>query len=176
MTVLTQSSSAAIAITLTAATAGILGLYAAAAMVIGANVGTTSTAALAVIGATANAKRVAAAHIIFNVATGLVALMTLPLLFSTVNASSELQGMQNSPALTLALFHTTFNILGVMLMWPADALSGKAFCYPGGARGTSQVPRQDGCCVTGTGTACTGTGVVAYRCDCQTHVAGGFKH
>jgi phosphate:Na+ symporter len=120
MTVLTQSSSAAIAITLTAATGGIVGLYAAAAMVIGANVGTTSTAALAVIGATSNAKRVAAAHIIFNVVTGVVALMIMPLLFWTVNVTGQLLGMQDVPAVTLALFHTTFNILGVLLMWPVS--------------------------------------------------------
>jgi phosphate:Na+ symporter len=120
MTVLTQSSSAAIAITLTAATGGILGLYAAAAMVIGANVGTTTTAAFAAIGATSNAKRVAAAHIIFNAATGLVALLIMPLLFWAVNATGELLGMQDIPAVTLALFHTTFNILGVLLIWPVS--------------------------------------------------------
>ena len=122
MTVLTQSSSAAIAITLTAAVGGILGLYAAAAMVIGANVGTTSTAAIAVIGATSNAKRVAAAHIIFNVATGVVALMTLPLLFWVVQNTSELLGLAAVPAITLALFHTTFNIFGVLLMFPFSNL------------------------------------------------------
>ena len=118
MTVLTQSSSAAIAITLTAATGGIIGLYAAAAMVIGANVGTTSTAALAVIGATSNAKRVAAAHIIFNVGTGAVALMALPLMFWLVQYTEQLLNLEAVPAVTLALFHTTFNILGVMLMFP----------------------------------------------------------
>lgn len=118
MTVLTQSSSAAIAITLTAATGGILGLYAAAAMVIGANVGTTSTAAIAVIGATSNAKRVAAAHMIFNVVTGIVALLTLPLLFLVVKNTGKLLGLHDIPAVTLALFHTIFNILGVLLMLP----------------------------------------------------------
>jgi phosphate:Na+ symporter len=118
MTVLTQSSSAAIAITLTAATGGIMGLYAAAAMVIGANVGTTSTAAIAVIGATSNAKRVAAAHIIFNVVTGLIALMILPLLFWVAQNTGDLLGLKNVPAVTLALFHTTFNILGVLLILP----------------------------------------------------------
>ena len=118
MTVLTQSSSAAIAITLTAASGGMLGLHAAAAIVIGANVGTTSTAALAVIGATPNAKRVAAAHIIFNVATGLVAMLMLPLLFWVVNITGKLLGLEDIPAVTLALFHTSFNILGVLLMWP----------------------------------------------------------
>jgi len=118
MTVLTQSSSAAIAITLTAASGGVLELHAAAAMVIGANVGTTSTAALAVIGATPNAKRVAAAHIIFNAATGIVALMILPLLFWIVKMTGELLGLADIPAVTLALFHTSFNILGVLLIWP----------------------------------------------------------
>jgi phosphate:Na+ symporter len=118
MTVLTQSSSAAIAITLTAAAGGVLGLYAAAAMVIGANVGTTSTAGFAVIGATPNAKRVAAAHVIFNVVTGIVALLTLPLLFVLVKTTGKILGLADIPAVTLALFHTTFNVLGVLLMLP----------------------------------------------------------
>jgi phosphate:Na+ symporter len=118
MTVLTQSSSAAIAITLTAATGGVVGLYAAAAMVIGANVGTTSTAAIAVIGATSNAKRVAAAHIIFNIVTGVVALLALPLLFWTVNNTEKILGLEDIPAVTLAMFHTVFNLLGVLLMFP----------------------------------------------------------
>ena len=118
LTVLTQSSSAAIAITLTAASGGILGLYAAAAMVIGANVGTTSTAAIAVISATPNAKRVAAAHIIFNVVTGIAALLLLPVLFWSLRTTGEVFGLADIPAVTLALFHTLFNILGVLLMWP----------------------------------------------------------
>jgi len=118
MTVLTQSSSAAIAITLTAVSGGLLGLHAAAAMVIGANVGTTSTAALAVIGATPNAKRVAAAHILFNVGTGVVALMILPLLFRVVEAAGALLEVENMPTVAVALFHTIFNILGVLLMLP----------------------------------------------------------
>ena len=118
MTVLTQSSSAAIAITLTAATGGVLSIDAAAATVIGANVGTTSTAALAVIGATANARRVAAAHVVFNFLTGLVALILLPLVLWLVRTTGELFGLQDVPAVTLALFHTTFNVLGVLLMWP----------------------------------------------------------
>ena len=121
MTVLTQSSSAAIAITLTAATGGIIGPYAAAAMVVGANVGTTSTAVFSVIGATPNAKRVAAAHVIFNVATGVVALLLLPIMFGVVKSVSNLFGLEDIPVVTLALFHTTFNILGVALMWPVTA-------------------------------------------------------
>ena len=120
MTVLTQSSSAAIAITLTAATGGVVEIYTAAAMVIGANVGTTSTAALSVIGATSNAKRVAAAHIIFNVVTGIVALLSLPLLLWGVQNTEKLLGLEAVPAVTLAIFHTSFNVLGVMLMFPMN--------------------------------------------------------
>ena len=118
MTVVTQSSSAAIAITLTAATGGVLGINAAAAMVIGANVGTTSTAAFAVIGATANARRVAAVHVVFNLLTGVVALALLPVLMWIVRSTGDLLGLQNVPAVSLALFHTVFNVLGVLLMWP----------------------------------------------------------
>ena len=87
---------------------------------IGANVGTTSTAAIAVIGATSNAKRVAAAHIVFNIGTGIVALLLLPLLFWIVQNTEKLLGLETVPAVTLALFHTTFNILGVILMFPLN--------------------------------------------------------
>lgn len=118
MTVVTQSSSAAIAITLTAATGGVLGINAAAAMVVGANIGTTSTAAFAVVGATANARRVAAAHVAFNLLTGVVAISLLPLMLWLVRETGEALGLADAPAVTLALFHTVFNVLGVALMWP----------------------------------------------------------
>lgn len=118
MTLVTQSSSAAIAITLTAATGGVVSLAAAAAMVIGANVGTTSTAGLAVIGATSNAKRVAAAHLVFNLLTGAVALLLLPGLLWLVGATGKVMGLQDAPAVFLALFHTVFNLLGVAIMLP----------------------------------------------------------
>jgi phosphate:Na+ symporter len=121
MTVMTQSSSAAIAITLTAATGGLLALDAAAAIVIGTNVGTTSTAAFAVIGATSNARRVAAAHVIFNFVTGAVALILLPIMLWIVGATGTLLGLNDIPAVSLALFHTIFNVLGVALMVPFTA-------------------------------------------------------
>ena len=79
-TVLTQSSSAAIAIVLTAASGGVVALDAAAVAVIGANLGSTSTAAFAALRATAAARRLSVAHIGFNVVTALVALAILPLM------------------------------------------------------------------------------------------------
>jgi phosphate:Na+ symporter len=118
LTILMQSSSAAIAITLTAAASDLLPVDQAAAVVIGANVGTTSTAILAAIGATANAKRTAAAHVIFNVVTAVVAMLILPGMLWATAYIRTLLGIAPFPATDLALFHTVFNILGAILMWP----------------------------------------------------------
>ena len=118
MTVLMQSSSASMTIALTAAQGGLLPAQGAAAVVIGANIGTTVTALLAAIGATANAKRAASAHVVFNLLTGLVALALLPWLISAIAALQALLGLPADPAAKLALFHSVFNVLGVLLMWP----------------------------------------------------------
>lgn len=121
MTVLMQSSSAAMAITLTAAQGGLIGLQGAAAVVIGANIGTTVTALLAAIGATPNARRAASAHVVFNLLTGVVALLLLPWLIGALDGAREALGLPPDPAAKLALFHTAFNLLGVLLMWPVAA-------------------------------------------------------
>jgi len=118
LTMLMQSSSAAMAVTLTASAGGLIPLSAGAALVIGANLGTTSTAALSVIGATPNAKRVAGAHVAFNVITGALALLILPLFLSALVTLRKTVGLADDPAPLLALFHTLFNTLGVLLMWP----------------------------------------------------------
>lgn len=118
ITFLLQSSSAAIALIITAAGGQVVSSTTAAALIIGANVGTTSTALLAVIGATAAAKRVAAAHVVFNLATGGVALLFLPLFYSQMAPLKSLIGMAPTTASELALFHTCFNILGVVLFLP----------------------------------------------------------
>ncbi len=121
MTLLTQSSSASIAITITAALSDVVGLHAAAAMIIGANVGTTSTAILASIGATANAKRVAVAQVIFNLGTGVVALLILPFIFLLIEYTCKLFGLSADIGMSLALFHTVFNVLGVALVFPLNS-------------------------------------------------------
>lgn len=118
LTLLVQSSSAATALVLTAVQGGVLGLAPAAAVVIGANIGTTGTAVLAALGATAHARRAAAAHVLFNLLAAAVALLMLPwLLQFTAWAGQGLTGAAGAP-LVLALFHTVFNLLGVLLMWP----------------------------------------------------------
>lgn len=119
LTVLIQSSGAAMAITLSMASTGAIPLATAGALVIGANLGTTSTAALSVIGATSNAKRIACAHVFFNLITGTVGLLLLIGLAGIINRSNLQQSIDM--VILLALFHTLFNIVGVLIMWPITA-------------------------------------------------------
>lgn len=124
MTVMMQSSAASLAIALSAAEAGLLPLQGAAAIVIGANVGTTVSATIAAIGATGDARRVAASHVIFNVLAGTVALALLPWMLAATTTAGRWLGLDASPAPQLALFHTGFNLLGVLLAWPlADTMT-----------------------------------------------------
>jgi phosphate:Na+ symporter len=83
LTVVTQSSSAAVAITLTATTMGSIPPEIAAAVVIGTNIGTTSTAIFAGFSATPAAKRVATAHVLFNLLTACLALVLISPLQAT---------------------------------------------------------------------------------------------
>lgn len=119
LTALIQSSSAALAIILTASVSGVLSPLLAASMVIGANIGTTVTSALASIGATSNARRLAAAHAGANAITAVVALALLPLLWWLSQALLPGPGTGEGAgdlSTALALFHTLFNLLGLGLM------------------------------------------------------------
>lgn len=118
LTVLMQSSSATLAVTLTAAAGGLIPLPAAAAMVIGAKIGTTSTALFAVFGATADAKRAAAAHVGFNLMTAAIALPLLPWVLAASQWLAVQLGFDNQPATILAVFHTCTALLGLAVMFP----------------------------------------------------------
>jgi len=123
MTLVMQSSAASLTIALTAAEGGLLTIQGAAAVAIGANVGTTATAVIAAIGATSNARRVAAAHVLLNLVAATVALALLPWMLRAIAATGEWIGLGSAPAPTIALYHTAFNLLGVALVWPlADRL------------------------------------------------------
>lgn len=117
-TVLTQSSSAALAIILSAAASNLLSLEDAAAAVIGANLGTTSTAAIAVLKATANARRLALGHVMFNLVTGTIAILILPLMLWLVASVTSWLDLGTNAAMSLAIFHTLFNLLGAAIMLP----------------------------------------------------------
>lgn len=117
-TVVMQSSSAAVATTLTALHAGTLDVSQAAYVVIGQNLGTTVTAALAAVGASVPARRTATAHILFNLVTGVVAVALLLVLLPFLEGGARGLG-RDDLALMIAAFHTAFNVLGVLLFLPA---------------------------------------------------------
>ncbi len=116
LTVVVQSSSAAMAITLTMAYAGWIDFHTAAAIVLGENIGTTVTAFIASIGTNVNAKRASRAHLLFNV-LGVIwmALLFKPfMLFVEWVVPGELTDPSGIPA-RLAMFHTLFNIINTLL-------------------------------------------------------------
>jgi phosphate:Na+ symporter len=117
MTVVLQSSSAAVATTLTALHVGAVNFEQAASLVIGAAIGTTVTGALAAIGASVPARRTALAHVLFNAATGLVALLLLPGFLWGIGLAQRYLGL-DAGALSLAAFHTAFIAIGVLLFMP----------------------------------------------------------
>jgi len=119
ITTILQSSSATLALILTALAAGQIEYENALALAIGANVGTTITAVLGSLKSNISGKRLAGAHFIFNMVTGLVALSLIYPLANLVNYLSDLMRISSTDyTLKLALFHTIFNILGVILMIP----------------------------------------------------------
>jgi phosphate:Na+ symporter len=115
ITALIQSSSATTAIVLSALYAHILNFEQSAAMVIGANMGTTVTAILGAIGEIPDKKRTAVAHFLFNFFTGVLAFLLLPFLTYVI---MQKMGLKDDPTVALALFHTLFNLLGVIILTP----------------------------------------------------------
>ncbi|MCB0382491.1 MAG: Na/Pi cotransporter family protein [Psychroserpens sp.] len=119
ITTILQSSSATLALILTALAAGQIEYENALALAIGANVGTTITAVLGSLGSNIAGKRLAGAHFIFNVFTGVVALVFIYPLAQLVNTLSELAHIAATDyTLKLAMFHSIFNITGVIIMIP----------------------------------------------------------
>jgi phosphate:Na+ symporter len=117
MTVVMQSSSAAVATTLAALSTGAIDVAQAGALVIGQNVGTTVTAGLAAIGASVPAQRTALAHVLFNVSTAVVAFAILPGLPFVAQWMASQVGPSHD-TLFLAGFQTGFNLLGVLMLLP----------------------------------------------------------
>ncbi len=119
-----QSSSAAMALTLVMANNGWIPFEMAAAMVLGENIGTTITANIAALIGNVHAKRAARAHLIFNL-FGVVWMVIL--FFPFVNMINtfmiEFQGVSpldpgqpESIPIALSVFHSSFNIINVLLL------------------------------------------------------------
>ena len=120
ITFVVQSSSAAMAVTITLAGNGIFGFYTAAAIVLGENIGTTITAFLASISANRNAKRAAMAHSLFNVFGVFWMIFLFRPFLHMVDSIIPGDVFTTTDATTmkahLSLFHTMFNITNTMLL------------------------------------------------------------
>ncbi len=122
LTVVIQSSSATMALTLVMCNSGWIGFDAAAAMVLGENIGTTITANIAASVANINAKRAARAHFIFNLFGVIWVLSILPLFLKGITWASIEFGAGDPYAkisalpVSLSIFHTVFNILNTLIL------------------------------------------------------------
>src|SRR6516165_5071557 len=115
MTALMQSSTAAVAVTLSAYFAGAVGLDQACALIIGQNIGTATSSALAAIGASTTAKRLALAYVLFKVIAALIALAAFPFTVALMQRlAPSIDGVTQ-----LAAYHTAFNVVGVAVLLPA---------------------------------------------------------
>ena len=117
LTIIVQSSSAAMTITITMAFKGWIDFPTAAALVLGENIGTTITAYLASLGANYHAKRTARAHMIFNVFGVVWMLIAFKLFIPFVDyiIPGDISNPENIPV-HLSMFHTLFNIFNVLLL------------------------------------------------------------
>jgi phosphate:Na+ symporter len=115
MTAVMQSSTAAIAITISAFYAGAVGLEQGAALIIGQNIGTATSSALAAIGASTTAKRLALAYVLFKLVAALIAIVAFPFTAALMKVlSASVDGMT-----LLAAYHTAYNVVGVAVLLPA---------------------------------------------------------
>lgn len=117
LTLITQSSSAIVAASLTALNTGEIDLPQTAAIIIGADIGTTAKAVIATIGGNVASRRTGIAHLIYNLLTGAWAFFFLPIylwFWTTVSPAA----IANSPEVVAVAFHSTFNTIGVLVALP----------------------------------------------------------
>ena len=124
ITCIVQSSAAVMAITILLCSTGVLPIYLGIALVMGENIGTTATANLAALGANAQARRAALAHLVFNV-FGVIWVLCLfypfvNLVCSLVgyNPDGNMSAAQKATLLpiVLAMFHTCFNVCNTAVL------------------------------------------------------------
>jgi|TARA_B100002003_G_scaffold25537_1_gene21104 phosphate:Na+ symporter len=130
-TALVQSSSAFTGIVIVLAQQGLLTLEAGIPMILGANIGTCVTAGLASIGTIREAKRVALAHVLFNIGGVMIFVWLIPPLAELVrslSSVSDLSGMEKLAAETprqIANAHTIFNVSVGLIFLPFTTLLAK---------------------------------------------------
>jgi phosphate:Na+ symporter len=115
-TVIIQSSSATLALTITALATGQLIYINAMAIAVGANIGTATTAAMGAMVSNANSKRMAVGLFIFKGITAVITLALLYFIIDFVDYLSNIFGISEDDwAMKLAVFHTLFNLVGLII-------------------------------------------------------------
>ncbi len=118
-TVVMQSSHATLVLIITALAAQQVTYENALALAIGANIGTTITAILGSMSSNYQGKRLAAGHLIFNMITAAIAIVFIQQLIWAVDTAAATIGIRDDDfTLKLAVFHSIFNIIGVVVLLP----------------------------------------------------------
>jgi phosphate:Na+ symporter len=118
-TVIMQSSHATLVIIITALAAQQITYENALALAIGANIGTTITAIIGSMSSNIQGKRLAAAHLIFNLITAAIAILFIYQIGYSVDWISSAVGIADDDyTLKLAVFHSVFNTIGIIAMLP----------------------------------------------------------
>jgi phosphate:Na+ symporter len=122
LTLIIQSSSAAMALTLLMCYEGWLPFDMAAAMVIGQNIGTTITANIAAVVGNYHAKRAARAHLIFNILGAIwIIILFYPFINMVADVVEQAEGISPmadtiAAPIALSIFHTSFNIINAVVL------------------------------------------------------------
>lgn len=118
-TVVMQSSHATLVLIITALAAQQVTYENALALAIGANIGTTITAILGSMSSNYQGKRLAAGHLIFNMITGVIAIVFIKQMMWAVDSTADFAGIRaDDYTLKLAVFHSIFNVVGVAVLIP----------------------------------------------------------
>ncbi len=118
ITVIIQSSSAAMALTMTLVAGGVIPFEVAAAMILGENIGTTITAQLAALIGNVHAKRAARIHAFFNIIGVVWAVIIFHFFLNSIAFFMDKNPFEDPDAanMGIAIFHTVFNIINVLLL------------------------------------------------------------
>ncbi len=142
ITIVAQSSSAGVATALAALAAGAVSFPQAAALVVGMDVGTTATAALATLGGSVATRRTGYAHVIYNLLTGALAFLLLTPV-GHIAHYLEASPIGFDPQIGLVAFHSTFNILGVLMVIGVTPQFARLVMFLVPARGLDLTARLD---------------------------------
>ncbi len=119
LTAVIQSSSASIGILQALSVTGAVSYSTAIPIILGANIGACATSLISSVGANRNGRRAALIHLYFN----LIKTITFMLVFYTINAVVDFVFMgQPASALGIAVIHTAFNVVSVILIFPVSAV------------------------------------------------------